>query len=295
MTRKRWRRSRMESVLEVNQLRKTYRGSTFGLKDVSFSIPYGSIVGFIGENGAGKSTTMGSILGTLRKESGTVKVFGEEMDANHVHMKEDIGVVFDSMQLPGDLTVYKLGNVFGQVYKNWDKEAYFHYIDFFSLPKKKKIKSFSRGMSMKLSVAVALSHDAKLLILDEATAGLDPGGRDDVLTVLQEFVQGQKRGILLSSHITSDIERIADFLVFIKAGEILLRIKKEELLNEYAIVQCTSDQYKEIEQNLIVASRKNGETTDVLVSNKEALPPSMKTKSFSIDDITLLLMRGVKA
>ncbi|WP_078392669.1 ABC transporter ATP-binding protein [Shouchella patagoniensis] len=285
----------MESVLEVNQLRKTYRGSTFGLKDVSFSIPYGSIVGFIGENGAGKSTTMGSILGTLRKESGTVKVFGEEMDANHVHMKEDIGVVFDSMQLPGDLTVYKLGNVFGQVYKNWDKEAYFHYIDFFSLPKKKKIKSFSRGMSMKLSVAVALSHDAKLLILDEATAGLDPGGRDDVLTVLQEFVQGQKRGILLSSHITSDIERIADFLVFIKAGEILLRIKKEELLNEYAIVQCTSDQYKEIEQNLIVASRKNGETTDVLVSNKEALPPSMKTKSFSIDDITLLLMRGVKA
>lgn len=285
----------MESVLEVNQLRKTYRGSTFGLKDVSFSIPYGSIVGFIGENGAGKSTTMGSILGTLRKESGLVKVFGEEMDANHVHMKEDIGVVFDSMQLPGDLTVYKLEKVFGQVYKNWDKEAYDHYIDFFSLPKKKKIKGFSRGMSMKLSVAVALSHDAKLLILDEATAGLDPGGRDDVLTVLQEFVQDQKRGILLSSHITSDIERIADFLVFIKAGEILLRVTKEELLNRYAIVQSELGQYDEMEQSTIVAYRKNGETTDVLVSNKEALPPSMKTKPFSIDDITLLLMRGVKA
>ncbi|WP_353626427.1 ATP-binding cassette domain-containing protein [Bacillus sp. JCM 19041] len=135
----------MENVLEVNELRKTYADSAFGLKDVSFSIPYGSIVGFIGENGAGKSTTMGSILGTLRKDSGTVKVFGEEMDANHVHMKEDIGVVFDSMQLPGDLTVYKLGNVFGQIYKNWDKETYFHYIDFFLCQRKRKLKDSHEG------------------------------------------------------------------------------------------------------------------------------------------------------
>lgn len=285
----------MGTILEVENLRKTYADSEFGLKDVSFSIPYGSIVGFIGENGAGKSTTMGSILGTLHKDSGTIKIFGEEMDANHVHIKEDIGVVFDSIVLPGDLTVYKLGNVFQQIYKQWDKEAFFHYIDFFSLPKKKKISGFSRGMSMKLSVAVALSHDAKLLILDEATAGLDPGGRDDMLTVLREFVHDQKRGILLSSHITSDIEKIADALIFIKGGEILLQVEKEELLHHYAIIQCEHDQYGTIEQDIIVAYRKNSESLDVLVSNKESVPPSMKTKIFSIDDITLLLMRGEKA
>lgn len=285
----------MAAILEVENLRKTYADSAFRLKDVSFSIPYGSIVGFIGDNGAGKSTTMGSIIGTLHKDSGTIKIFGKEIDANYVQIKEDIGVVFDSMKLPGNLTVYKLGNVFQQIYKRWDQETFFHYIDFFSLPKNKKIGVFSRGMSMKLSVAVALSHDAKLLILDEATAGLDPGGRDDMLTVLREFVHYQKRGILLSSHITSDIEKIADILIFIKRGEILLQVEKEELLHQYAIVQCEHDQYGSIDQDIIVAYRKNSESLDVLVSNKKGIPPSMKTKSFSIDDITLLLMRGEKA
>lgn len=284
----------MTAILEVENLRKTYAGSAFGLKDVSFSIPYGSIVGFIGENGAGKSTTMGSIIGTLNKDSGTIKIFGEEMDANDVHIKEDIGVVFDSMKLPGDLTVKKLGKVFQQIYKRWDKKEFFHYIDLFSLPKKQKISGFSRGMSMKLSVAVALSHDAKLLILDEATAGLDPGGRDDVLTVLQEFVADQERGILLSSHITSDIERIADALIFIKGGEILLRVEKEELQQDYAVVQCAHDEYGAIKQGIIVAYRKNSDSFDVLVSDKRQVPGYMKTREFSIDDITLLLMRGVK-
>ncbi|WP_449354865.1 ABC transporter ATP-binding protein [Virgibacillus natechei] len=284
----------MPAILEVENLQKTYADTKFGLRDVSFSIPYGSIVGFIGENGAGKSTTMGSIIGTLHKDNGTIKIFGEEMDTEDVHIKEDIGVVFDAMNLPGDLTVEKLGNVFQQIYKRWDKEAFFHYIDFFSLPRKKKVSGFSRGMSMKLSLAVALSHDARLLILDEATAGLDAGGRDDVLTVLSEFTSDQERGILLSSHITSDIERIADALIFIKGGEILLRVEKEKLLRNYAIVQCADDLYGIIKQDIIVAYRKNSDTLDVLVSNKREVPTSMETKEFSIDDMTLLLMRGVK-
>ncbi|WP_373894271.1 ABC transporter ATP-binding protein [Virgibacillus sp. CBA3643] len=284
----------MPAILEVENLQKTYADTKFGLRDVSFSIPYGSIVGFIGENGAGKSTTMGSIIGTLHKDNGTIKIVGEEMDTEDVHIKEDIGVVFDAMNLPGDLTVEKLGNVFQQIYKRWDKEAFFHYIDFFSLPRKKKVSGFSRGMSMKLSLAVALSHDARLLILDEATAGLDAGGRDDVLTVLSEFTSDQERGILLSSHITSDIERIADALIFIKGGEILLRVEKEKLLRNYAIVQCADDLYGIIKQDIIVAYRKNSDTLDVLVSNKREVPTSMETKEFSIDDMTLLLMRGVK-
>lgn len=284
----------MPAILEVENLQKTYADTKFGLREVSFSIPYGSIVGFIGENGAGKSTTMGSIIGTLHKDNGTIKIVGEEMDTEDVHIKEDIGVVFDAMNLPGDLTVEKLGNVFQQIYKRWDKEAFFHYIDFFSLPRKKKVSGFSRGMSMKLSLAVALSHDARLLILDEATAGLDAGGRDDVLTVLSEFTSDQERGILLSSHITSDIERIADALIFIKGGEILLRVEKEKLLRNYAIVQCADDLYGIIKQDIIVAYRKNSDTLDVLVSNKREVPTSMETKEFSIDDMTLLLMRGVK-
>ncbi|MDV2682776.1 ABC transporter ATP-binding protein [Alkalihalophilus lindianensis] len=284
----------MTSILEVEHVQKTYKGSTLGIKDVSFTIPNGSIVGFIGENGAGKSTTMGTIIGTLRKDGGTIRIFGEEMDLNQVAFKEEIGVVFDTMQLPGDLTVDKLGNVFQQLYKRWDQQAFSDYIDFFSLPQHKKIKGFSRGMSMKLSVSVALSHHARLLILDEATAGLDPGGRDDVLAALREFVQDQKRGILLSSHITSDIEKIADSLVFIKGGEVLLEVEKFALLDHYGIVQCAPDQYEQLEKSIVVAYRKTGEGFDVLVSNKRSIPSSMKPKHVSIDDITLLLMRGEK-
>lgn len=282
----------MTGILEVNQLQKTYADSSFGLKDVSFIIPYGSIVGFIGENGAGKSTTMNSILGTLQKDSGTIKIFGEEMTAKDAHVKEDIGVVFDTMKLPGGLTVPKLDRVFQQIYSNWRKESFYRYIQLFSLPKNKKVSSFSRGMSMKLSIAVALSHDAKLLILDEATAGLDAGGREDVLTVLNDFVRDQQRSILLSSHITSDIEQIADFLIFIKGGEILLQATKKEILGNFGIIQCDPIEYQSIPKHIRVAKRGKAAFFDVLVSNKEELPHSLQTKNFSIDDVTLLLMRG---
>ncbi|TSB47900.1 ABC transporter ATP-binding protein [Alkalicoccobacillus porphyridii] len=282
----------MAAILEVDQLQKTYADSNFGLKDISFAIPYGSIVGFIGENGAGKSTTMGSILGTLHKDSGTIRIFGKEMDAKDVHIKEDIGAVFDTVKLPGGLTVKKLERVFQQLYSNWNKETYSNLIQLFSLPKDKKISGFSRGMSMKLSVAVALSHEAKLLILDEATAGLDPGGREDMLKVLREFVKGQERSILLSSHITSDIEQIADRLIFIKSGEILLQETKEEILNHYGIVQCDPVEYQNIPSEIRLATRGNEVFFDVLVSDREKLPSSLQSKRFSIDDVTLLLMRG---
>jgi len=283
----------MTSILEVEDLRKRYSGaSELALKDISFSIPYGSIVGFIGENGAGKSTTMGSILGTLHKDSGSIHIFGEEMHPDKLNLKEDIGVVFDDMNLPRNLTIGKLGNVFNHIYQQWNQATFDHYVDFFSLPRKKKISGFSRGMSMKLSIAVALSHNAKLLILDEATGGLDPSGRDELLEVLQGFVKDNERGILLSSHITSDIEKIADSLIFIKNGKILLNVKKEELMKQYAILQLEKSEFKKMEQELIVTHQKNGNEINVLVSNREQVPSSIKTKDASIDDIALLLMRG---
>jgi ABC-2 type transport system ATP-binding protein len=284
----------MTNILEVQELNKTYEDSTFGLQDITFSIPYGSIVGFIGENGAGKSTTMGSILGTLQKDSGTIKMFGEEMNAGDVHLKDDIGVVFDTMKLLGGLTVAKLERVFREIYSNWSKETYFQLIQLFSLTKNKKFSGFSRGMSMKLSIAVALSHGAKLLILDEATAGLDAGGREDVLNVLTKFVKDQDRSILMSSHISSDIEQIADQLIFIKGGRILLQASKDKILHTYGITQCDPIHYETIPNEIRVAKRGSSSFFDVLVSDKEKLPHALQSKPFTIDDVTLLLMRGEK-
>lgn len=284
----------MENILEVNNLNKAYPNSDFQLKDVTFSIPCGSITGFIGENGAGKTTTMGTILGTLKRNSGNIKILGETMDDNKTTIKEDIGVVFDSMSFSGNLNVTKLSKVMNGVYQQWDHAKYEHYTDLFSLPKKQKIQGFSRGMSMKLSLAVALSHDAKLLILDEATAGLDPVAREELLEVILDFVRDKQRSILLSSHITSDIEKIADNLIFIKKGEIVLKAGKEELLNNYAILQCHSIELSNIDEKIIVAYKNKGADVEVLISNKHNLSTAFPQKNFSIDDITMLLMRGEK-
>ncbi|MDQ0417839.1 ABC-2 type transport system ATP-binding protein [Croceifilum oryzae] len=282
----------MSVMLEIENLSKCFSGGKTVLRDVSFSIPRGTIAGFIGDNGAGKSTTMGVILGTLSRDGGSVKIFGEEMDSNKTHLREDIGVVFDQMHLPKQLNIKQLGNVLRLLYKNWDQDIFEYYITFFSLPIDKKIGDFSRGMSMKLSVAVALSHDAKLLILDEATAGLDPSGRHDLLQVLKGFVEDGQRSILLSSHITSDIEAIADVLIFIKAGKILLQVSRETLMSRYAVLQCTDKEFEQIESSLVVGYQRKSDQVDVLVCDLEQVPSSVVRKDFSIDDVTLLLMRG---
>ncbi|WP_404456753.1 ABC transporter ATP-binding protein [Oceanobacillus kapialis] len=280
----------LENILEVNGLHKAYANSDFGLKDVSFSIPSGSIVGFIGENGAGKTTTMETILGLLRKDSGQIKLFGEEVDSLDDAKKEQIGVVFDHMNFSKDLVVGKLSNVLSNIYQQWEEATFFHYVHHFSLPKKKKIKDFSRGMTMKLALAVAFSHDSKLLILDEATAGLDPVARDEMLDVFLDFVKDREHSILLSSHITTDIEKIADYLVFIKKGRILLRVSKKDLLENYAIVQGKSSEIAKLHN--VIAHRDMGDVTEALVADKASLPIELHQTDFSIDAITMLLMKG---
>ena len=282
----------MESLLEVNNLCKMYPNSQFELKDVTFSIPYGSIVGFIGENGAGKTTTMGAIVGTLKKDNGSIKVLNQEIKHSNRKIQDQIGVVFDQMNFSSHVNAIQLSNVLSHIYQQWDKEKYFHYIDVFSLPKKEKIGSFSRGMSMKLSIAAALSHNAKLLILDEATAGLDPIAREEILEVFLDFVKDKKRSILLSSHITSDIEKIADNLIFIKRGKIVLQTSKAELLHNYAVVQCMPHELQLIDPRVIVSYRHKADRLEVLVSEKHALPATFQRKNNSLDEITLLLMKG---
>lgn len=284
----------MQPMLEVKNLSKKYPGSNFHLKDITFSVPYGSITGFIGENGAGKTTTMGTIIGTIRKNSGTIKIFGEQMHETKKGIKEQIGVVFDQMSFSGNLNAMKLANVMTNIYQQWDHKKYMHYLDRFSLPKKQKISSFSRGMSMKLSLAVALSHGAKLLILDEATAGLDPIAREEILEVLLEIVQDKQHSILLSSHITSDIEKVADNLLFIKHGKLILQASKNELLQHYAILRCQPSERKQLDENNIIAYRNKVDYIEVLVANKHNVPMGFYKKNVSIDDITMLLMKGEK-
>ena len=225
----------MRNILTLKNVSKKYKKSNFSIKDISFSLPEGNILGFIGENGAGKSTTMNCILNVLKKDSGKIEIFGKEMSDEDTDIREDIGVVYDSNNFPEHLTAEQLSDIFEKIYVRWDNSCFKEYLKRFNLSKSQKIKTYSRGMSMKLAIAVALSHESKLLILDEATSGLDPIMREEILDVLLEFVKQENHSILLSSHITSDLEKIADYIVFIHNGEIILDIKgkeKEELTQD---------------------------------------------------------------
>jgi len=281
----------MKNILQLKDVSKTFPNTSFKLNNISFSIPYGSIVGFIGENGAGKTTTMGTILGTLKKDSGTITLFGNEMEDSSFKMKEYLGAAFDQMNFSGNLNVAQLSNVLGHIYEHWDEEKFFNYIEHFSLPLK-EIKGFSRGMSMKLSIAVALSHDARLLVLDEATAGLDPVAREEVIDMLADFAKDKQHAILLSSHMTNDMEQIADQFIFIKKGVILLQVSKEEVHNHYAIVKCHQQDFEQIDKRLILAYRTKVDQMEVLVSDKQQIPSSFQPENSSLDDIVLLLMKG---
>lgn len=216
----------MENILELQQICKSFPKSNFILDKLSFSLPYGSILGFVGENGAGKTTTIGCILNTVRKDSGMVKLFGKEMRDTDTDIREKIGVVYDGDNFPGFWSAKQLSQVMEGIYTKWDNALFQKYLEDFHLPVKQKIKNYSRGMTMKLAIAVALSHHPQLLILDEATSGLDPIMRDEMLDVFLEFVQEESHSILLSSHITSDLEKVADYITFIHNGKLILTASK---------------------------------------------------------------------
>lgn len=244
----------MQNLLEIRNISKSF-GNKVVLKDVTFNVPSGSIVGFIGDNGAGKSTTFKTVLGLISKDRGTVKILGKENLNKHAEIKEEIGVVFDAMNLPAQLTIKQLNKVFEKLFGSWDQDNFYRLVNSFSLPIDKKVNKFSRGMSMKLSVAVALSHNAKLLILDEATGGLDPSSREELLDELKSFVSENNGGILLSSHIISDVEKIASHLVIIKNGQIILNEKKNKVFESYAIVDIDKEQLTLLSKDIVVAKR----------------------------------------
>ncbi|MCL2773050.1 MAG: ABC transporter ATP-binding protein [Oscillospiraceae bacterium] len=287
----------MDAILEVQGLTKKYKKSDFRLNNVSFSLPSGAIMGLIGENGSGKTTTIGCILNTLIKDGGTVKVFGKEMSDKSADIRNDIGVVFDANNFSDDLTAVKISSVMRRIYSDWDNNLFNEYLNKFNLPAKNKIKTFSRGMTMKLGIAVALSHQPKLLILDEATSGLDPIFRDEILDVFLDFVQDESHSILLSSHITTDLEKIADYITFIHNGNVLFTEKKDELIYNYGVIRCKSAQFAEIDRHDIIAYRKQDYQIDVLVADKQTAERKYRDfiiDNVSIENIMLMLIKGEK-
>ena len=282
----------MDNILEVRNLTKQY--ADFTLDHVSFSIPKGTIMGLIGENGAGKSTTINAILDLIHKDDGTVTFWGQELSSAK-QLKEDIGVVFDGINFYETLTAAKVGKISQTAYKQWDDRLYREYLNRFQLPTDKEIKTFSKGMKMKLCIAVALSHRPKLLILDEATSGLDPVMRDDILDVFLEFVQDEEHSILISSHITTDLEKVADSITFIHQGKVLFCKAKDELLYQYGIIRCGAAIFDEIDKSEILAYRKEDYQWNVLVADKEKARRRYKNAvvdDAAIDDILLLYVKG---
>lgn len=284
----------MEYLLEVKDLCKTY--NTFSLKNVSIKVPKGSIVGFVGENGAGKTTTLKAVIGALEPEQGEIYLFGQPMSPKQAEVKQDIGIVMEGSFFYEDFTPNQIAKVLRGVYKNWNQTKYSAYIEKYRLPVDKKIKEFSKGMLMKLSLVIALSHEAKLLILDEPTSGLDPIVRNEILDELLDFIQDEEHGVLFSSHITSDLEKIADYITFIHHGEVILTEQKDELLETYGLLKCGASEFNQLDRSDFIGFKKGQFQVEALTKDKLKLQekyPEFIIDEVSIEEIMLFYVKGM--
>jgi len=285
----------MELNLEIQGLRKAYKKSDFSLKDVTFSVPKGAIMGFVGENGAGKSTTINCITNALIKDGGSIKLFGKEVGEDTIHTRDDIGVVLDTNPFAGYLTPKNIATAMKPIYTNWDDALFKDYLEKLKLPLKQKISKFSRGMTMKLGLAVALTHRPKLLILDEATSGLDPIVREEVLEIFLDFVQDEEHSILVSSHITSDLEKIADYITFIHDGEIVLSEAKDDLIYNYGLMRLKQAQFGEMNKEDMITYRKRDHQINVLIADRGLAQKKYRDAvidDISIEDVMLMIVKG---
>ena len=279
----------MENSILVRDLCKRFPG--FTLDHVSFRVPRGRIVGFIGENGAGKSTVINLILNELKKDGGTVEVLGR--DHTDPAVKSGVGVVFDACNFPEVFTPLDVEKVLSGVYPAWDGEAYRAYLKRFALTERKRVKTFSKGMKMKLAISAALAHKPRLLILDEATAGLDPVVRDEILDILLDFIQDEEHAVFFSSHITSDIQKIADYVVLIHQGKIVFEEEKDVLLDQYGILRCGKG--TEVEAGDCIVRRETGVSTEYLVRDRAIAGrkyPKALADAASLEDIMLFYIKG---
>lgn len=276
------------NVIEIKNATKDF--GDFKLDNISFEVPEGSVCGFIGQNGAGKTTTIKLILDVLNVDAGEIFVFGQNIKDDSAKLREDIGVVFDEMGFHEFMTGKDINIMMKNIYKNWDEKVFFDYLKRFSLPTKKPCGSFSRGMRMKLQIAVALSHNAKLLIMDEPTSGLDPIVRNEMLQIFREYVLEEDHTILLSSHITGDLEKLADEVVFINGGKIVLAGNKDDIIEKHGLLKCKKDDLKNISESFIVYAQSGTYGVEVLVNDRKAcakLYPEMIIEQASLEDIML--------
>lgn len=283
----------MKNIIELNQVGKKY--PTFQLANIDFSVPAGSIVGLLGENGAGKTTLIKLILSLLQKDSGTIQIFAHDISEEKNLPKEKIGVVLDNSFFSETLNAHQIESILKELYqKNWDTKLYHQYLQRFQIPEKQKIKTFSKGMKKKLEIATALAHHPNLLILDEATSGLDPVVRSEILDIFQEFIANEENSILISTHITSDLEHIADYIAVLHKGKMLLKEEKDTLQENYGILKCSAEDFEKIKKEKnILRYRKMPYSYEVLVNDKKM----WKRKEYvvdkpSLDDLMVMMIKG---
>lgn len=286
----------MENIIEIKSLKKKY-DDKFELGEIDITIPKGVIVGLIGENGAGKTTLIKLMLNIIKSDNGEIKIFGKDNKRKEKEIKEDIGVVLDNMFFPELLNAKDINNSMKDIYKNWDSKLYFSYLKEFDLPDNKSLKSMSKGMRKKLEIATALAHKPKLLILDEPTSGLDPVIRNEVLDIFQKFIEDEEHGILLSTHITSDLEHIADEIIFIDKGKKVLQKSRDEIIDNYGILKCDIDYFSNIDKKDIITYKKTKYAYEILVDDKEKTSkkyPSCVIDKITLEDLMVLVIKGEK-
>lgn len=274
------------NAVEVKELTKKFKG--FTLDHVSFSLPAGCIMGLVGENGAGKSTTLKLLLNMIQKDSGRITILGK--DEKNID-KNEIGVVFDECRFHESFTAKDINQVLKSIFQRWNEPQFFDYLNRFEVPSNKKLKEFSRGMKMKISIAAAVSHDAKLLLLDEPTSTLDPVVRDEMLDIFYDFISDEQHSIIISSHIVSDLEKVCDYIAFMLKGKMILCEEKDRLLQECRLAQMSEAEFSAIDKDEIIGSRKTPFGITAVI-RKAAAAQIRNTQPINLEDLFVYMIRG---
>lgn len=281
------------NAIELSHINKSF--GDFAIRDLNLTVPSGTICGLVGENGAGKSTTIRLLMGALRPDSGTASVLGVDVTSPEFReVKENVGVVLDEAYFPESLNAAQVGKIMAATYRQWDQKLYDGYLKRFDLPEKKQFKDFSRGMRMKLAIVVALSHQPKLLVLDEATAGLDPIVRDEVLDIFNEFTREEDHSILISSHILSDLEKLCDYIAFIHKGDLLFCEEKDQLLEQYGIFEDSRENLDCLQPEAIVAREESRYGGVRALVKRDLAPTGFRLEKPTVEDVVLFLVKGAK-
>lgn len=278
----------MNEILKIDKLHKNYKN--FELKEVSFALPEGAVMGMVGKNGAGKTTIIKAILNTV-KYNGDIYLFGEKISAQNIKLRQDIGIVFDDLYFADFFRAIEINNIMKRIYDKWNEELFYEYIERFDIDKNKKLKKYSRGMKTKLSIAAALSHEARLLLLDEPMLGLDPIARDDVYEILLEFIENGRNSVMLSTHITDGLDKIADYITFINDGRLVFSEQNDYIAENLGVVRCSENEFKGLEKRTVLRYRRGKLGYEALINNKGSLS-SLPVDETDISEIMLFYIKG---